>query len=97
MTRVALKLQSAQRVREIVQAECAGYWYHFETYATDPQEHGHEWRFSGELGIGGKLHIDGHRGVYVTAYPEDLTPERKAKIDCVNERLAGLALKWVRR
>jgi hypothetical protein len=50
-----------------------------------------EYRFSGSLGFGGKLHYNGFRGAYVTCYPEDLTDERQATIDKVNEQLAEIA------
>lgn len=45
-----------------------------------------EWRFYGKLGFGGK-----YRSGYnmVTCYPEDETPQRKALIDEINERLKG--------
>lgn len=94
MTQIALMAGSAERVRLIVSETCgSGYWLGFQAYAVEPQQW-HEWRFQGKLGFGGKLHINAHRGVYVTAYPEDLTPERQAMIDKANDKLASIALVW---
>jgi hypothetical protein len=48
-----------------------------------------EWRFSGNLGFGGKLwNNDGK--LYVNCYPEDLTIEREEMIVAANERLEEL-------
>ena len=47
-----------------------------------------EYRFMGSLGCGGKFWND--RGWRVTAYPEDMTPERKQAIDATNRALAAL-------
>lgn len=48
-----------------------------------------EYRFMGSLGFGGKFwNYDGRW--YVTAYPEDMTPERQQVIDDTNVALAAL-------
>lgn len=48
-----------------------------------------EYRFYGHLGFGGKVWCN--RGeVYVTCYPGDQTPERKAMIEAANARLSLL-------
>lgn len=55
------------------------------------QAHGHlsEYRFIGSLGFGGKFWRNNGRW-YVTAYREDLTPERQAVIDATNAALTAL-------
>lgn len=55
------------------------------------QTNGHlpEYRFLGSLGFGGKFWHDGGRW-YVSAYREDMTPERQAAIDATNAALAAL-------
>ena len=52
----------------------------------DQGSFGHEYRFQGKLGFGGKFHK--HRDkMWVSAYQEDYTPERLAMIEAANERL----------
>lgn len=46
-----------------------------------------EWRFSGNLGFGGKYR---HPGMRVDCYPEDSTPDREAMISRANVRLQEL-------
>jgi hypothetical protein len=58
----------------------------FVPYVTTPLAHGHEFRFMGLLGFGGKLHV-GFRGVYVTCYSEDRNEARDAIVAAVNARL----------
>ena len=53
-----------------------------------------EWRFQGNMGFGGKfrreaIYPSGER-LYITAYREDTTPERKARIQAVNQKLADM-------
>lgn len=48
-----------------------------------------EYRFMGSLGFGGKVWWNGGC-VYVTCYPEHLTPEREVIIECANDRLARI-------
>lgn len=50
-----------------------------------------EYRFIGSLGFGGKFWTStSERRWYVTAYPEDTTPERQRVIDVTNAALSGL-------
>jgi hypothetical protein len=54
-----------------------------------------EYRFCGALGFGGKVWHSEVRWtdpcpVYVTCYPEDMTPERKAMIEKANARLKDI-------
>lgn len=48
-----------------------------------------EYRFMGPLGFGGKFWNYAGRW-YVTAYPEDMTPQRQQAIDDTNAALAAL-------
>lgn len=59
----------------------------FVRYLTTPNEHGHEWRFIGRMGFGGKLHYNDFRGAQIDCYPEDRSEERDAIANAVNERL----------
>ncbi len=47
---------------------------------------GHEWRFGGALGFGGKLYSNAGR-VYVSYYPEDMTEELDSIVSEVNEAI----------
>jgi hypothetical protein len=50
-----------------------------------------EWRFSGDLGFGGKCRIiSAHPIPYVDYYPEDYSVARDNIVDRVNERIAKL-------
>jgi hypothetical protein len=61
--------------------------YQFKHYVTTHTgTFGHEFRFMGALGFGGKFYINGG-GTYVSCYPEDQTPERLAMIDLANDRI----------
>ncbi len=63
----------------------------FVGYLMEPNQFGHEYRFMGSLGTGGKLYTYSPRpGAYVGCYPEHRTPERSAIIAAVNLRLDEL-------
>lgn len=51
---------------------------------------GHEYRFMGALGFGGKFYNEGNRRWEVGCYLEDDTPARTEMIRRANERLAAL-------
>ena len=55
----------------------------------------HEWRFGGNLGMGGKF-WRGAGAWYVSTYPEAMTEERKAIIKEANRRLDKLHIKYTR-
>lgn len=77
---------TAEHVRGLVDEVFGpGYWEGFQGYICEPADF-HEWRFGGTLGFGGKVHLNG-RGLYVSCYPEDLTPELDDLIARVNRRL----------
>ena len=44
----------------------------------------YEFRFQGSLGFGGKIYFNPHRGLYVSCYREDETPERNSAIERMN-------------
>ena len=50
---------------------------------------GHEWRFMGSLGMGGKLFESCGR-IWVSCYSEDETPKRQATIVRVNREIDAL-------
>lgn len=52
---------------------------------------GHEYRFMGALGFGGKFYNDHYRW-RVGCYPEHVSPKREAMIQRANDRLAELRL-----
>lgn len=89
---MTLDATTAARVEELLRGECAGYYTGFEHYVTRPCRWGHEWRFGGRLGFGGKFHmVAGLRPrMYVSCYPEDETPERRDLVAKVNAELAAL-------
>ena len=55
---------------------------------------GVEYRFCGNLGMGGKFYNDGGR-LYVTCYEEDETDERFKAIETVNELLTELLVDYI--
>lgn len=82
---------------DVIEQECGAHPAlrdDFVRYATRAQTHsgGLEFRFQGDLGFGGKLRRNSNhnRLFYVDYYPEDKTPERDAKQDAANERLADI-------
>ena len=50
---------------------------------------GQEFRFQGKLGFGGKVWHQGGR-LFVTCYPEDITPERSLIMSRANDALEKL-------
>lgn len=52
-----------------------------------------EYRFGGALGFGGKFWINCGE-VYVSCYPEDRNPKRKAMIEKANAALRELCTSW---
>lgn len=55
-----------------------------------PLSFGHEWRFQGNLGFGGKFYADFRgRNLRVGCYSEDRNEERERIIDLVNDLLDG--------
>ena len=48
-----------------------------------------EWRFMGNLGMGGKFWRQGNLW-YVNAYPEGMTPDKEAIIKATNRKLERL-------
>jgi hypothetical protein len=52
----------------------------------------YEFRFIGHLGFGGKFHRRWNGDLYVSCYPEEMTPAKRKMIDRANERLAAMAV-----
>jgi hypothetical protein len=61
----------------------------FVQYLGEVKNSGHEYRFMGKLGTGGKFYNDGFDW-HVDCYKEDTTPERTAMIVRANDRLRHL-------
>lgn len=67
----------------------------FLAYMARPVPYGHEFRFMGWLGMGGKLYSNS-QGVYVDCYSEQKTPLVTFAIKVANERIqAALAARGV--
>lgn len=60
----------------------------FVRYLTSESLHGHEFRFIGLLGFGGKLHFNDYHGAYIGCYPEDRDEVREDCIAVVNYLLS---------
>ncbi len=92
LIRGALTAEQANAVFDVL-VECAGAseWQREEFVLTQTGGRCDEFRFMGSLGSGGKFWR--HR-MQVSAYPEDMTPERQATIDTTNTRLAELLNEW---
>ena len=58
-------------------------------YLTKKTESGHEWRFMGLFGMGGKLFLYGGK-VFVDYYWENQTPKLDALRDSLNEKIAQI-------
>lgn len=91
----------ALRIWQILGEECRNRddpWerdYSFVRYlAEDKLGFGHEYRFQGALGFGGKFYND-YFSWRVDYYPENETPERIEMRKHANERLAALRVEWL--
>lgn len=87
---------AARRVFDIL-VEQAGasesLWEQFAVYLTGEEENGHEFRFRGSLGRGGKLIFQRRTfgaNLYVTCEPDDETPEREEIMETTNRHLSGI-------
>lgn len=65
----------------------------FVRYLTEDCRWGHEYRFIGSLGMGGKLHHN-HGSLNISCYHEDETDERREIIETVNGLLETLEKNW---
>jgi hypothetical protein len=87
----ALTYDDADRVYDLLVRECGadpdGHPA-FVRYVTDANKYGHEWRFCGSFGFGGKFYNANGGEWWVAYYPEDETEERRAVRDRVNAKLA---------
>lgn len=61
----------------------------FISYLTEDNRFGHEYRFMGSLGSGGKLYTN-NRVWRISCYREDETSERLKVIELVNSKLQDL-------
>jgi hypothetical protein len=62
-------------------------WYDFCDYFTQPRFHGHEYRFMGIFGMGGKIRLDDHQGLRADYYHESETPELNQKMKTLKAEL----------
>lgn len=93
LVEVALTREVLNEIFDIIQQECGvdeGYRRAFLTLRSQTLEFG----FESALGSGGKFW--NNRGWYVTTYPEEMTPARRAAIDSANRRLSGLRDRYER-
>lgn len=67
----------------------------FVRYLAADNGFGHEWRFQGKLGFGGKFYND-HFAWRVGCYSEHRTPERDEMIRRADERLTELRAEYAR-
>lgn len=83
----------AEQVYDILVATCGAAEQNrdsFVRYLSDGEEyHGHEFRFQGDLGFGGKFY-DSLGTWWVACYPEDETAERVKMIRLANVEIARL-------
>lgn len=94
--REAIAPWMANRIWWVLVEECGcrdDRWDHYSFVEYLDREHwsGHEWRFQGALGFGGKFYNNGGRW-WVGFYPEDETPKRKEMAQNANLRLNALRL-----
>lgn len=86
----------ARRVFDILVEHAGAHeslWEQFAVYMTGEEGHGHEFRFQGALGGGGKLIFQRRTfgpNLYVTYYPEDETPEHDEIVKMTNRALSGM-------
>ncbi|MEE8368274.1 MAG: hypothetical protein V3S30_08145 [Thermoanaerobaculia bacterium] len=89
---LTLTEEIANQIYDILVADCRAAesmrdsWIYHQTKADDFT---HEWRFSGNLGFGGKF-WRGWDAWYVDAYSEDYTQEREKIIAATNKKLTAL-------
>jgi hypothetical protein len=82
----------ANWVENLLRTTFGGFYDGFHEYVTaEDGMWGHEWRFGGKLGMGGKFHTSNTRRAWVSCYPEYENEELRALIVSVNEKLRGLA------
>lgn len=62
-------------------------WHSFMHYFCNDSPHGHEFRFRGIFGHGGKVRMDSYRGLWASYYSEDGTPELNKKMEELNASL----------
>ena len=90
----ALTQLEADMVYDILMEECGASDRNrdeFLVYVTRDVRYGHEFRFMGHLGFGGKFYNDGRRHWSVACYPEHRTPSVDDAILSANARLKDLA------
>jgi hypothetical protein len=80
----------ANWVEDLLRTTFGGFYDGFHEYVTtEDGMWGHEWRFGGKLGFGGKFHMSKRRA-WVSCYPEYESEELRALMASVNEKLRGL-------
>lgn len=95
----------AHKVYDVLVEECGAsadpdargdFAYH---QSSDTDFKGHEYRFMGALGFGGKFwtvpRMTNFPGWYVNCYSEDETPKRRAMIERANKRLDVLEQEYL--
>lgn len=92
----SLTAEQADAVWKVLVEECGArdddetMEYQFKRYVMTPMGgFGHEFRFIGNLGFGGKFNVSGG-GTWVSCYPEDSTPERDEAIRKARRRIHAI-------
>ena len=93
-----IKPDMAARIWRVLVEECGcrddlGDMHLFTHYLATEHWSGHEYRFQGDLGFGGKFYNNCGRW-WVGCYPENRTPERDVMICRANERIAALLAEY---
>lgn len=91
-TRRLFNADEAGAIYDVLVECCGAHPEDKQTFVTDlitENRLGHEWRFQGWLGFGGKLYAN-TQGVYVDAYSEHKTAMARFVIGVANERIDAL-------
>ena len=67
--------------------------FDFIEYLSKENDYGHEFRFEGIFGMGGKLRLSHYRGLSADYYHESRNPFREEQIALLNAELQGM---WFR-
>lgn len=87
MSTTAIEPARAHRIYDLLVREAGARESQRDDFVAYVSTHAHtEWRFGGSLGFGGKFWNSSER-YYVTCYPDEETPERRAIVQRVNEAL----------
>jgi hypothetical protein len=85
---------TANKIYDVASGYCGATESHRDSFCWYAMRNGTgEYRFCGNLGLGGKLYLD-HSVWRISCYREDETVERRVAISHANEELAELHQAW---